>query len=763
MSWKHYKPKAVKRRLKNAFKTWRFEKSLPHRDDLMWQKCPPCKVGLYDAGSATIGKLLYVVGGYTQLSNVSNCICIFDLESETWGRTIPLPPNVPESHCAIESDGQRYIYFVSGQLGPECSPAVKSVFSYDTQTDAWRQLPPIPQARYAGTARLWQGRLHFVGGAREDRWTACADHWSLGVQDGEACDASWRTHAPIPVPAMHRASIVVDDALYVIGGQQGDFVAIDGDPNCKCTGLTPETYTGSCLRLSAPDGDWEQLADLHIPTSHIDFSIIEHNGDILIFGGQVYKSLDNFHLRLTDLVQAYSTAQDRWRIAGHFPHHLKLPSIAKWNGHIYVTGGQRGVGGSDLPGPISNQVWKAPLDGLAQARDAKSSAFFKGKKIVMLSHELTHSGAPLLLIETAQMLMDAGATVKFASFKGKKDNWTLACDKQMPVVSMASVASHVASADFLIANTVSENVMSFVGDLVAQDSTVAAKLVCWVHEIDVERYLPQGQNIKDSALALFGSEASHKAWIDSIGELPNTAVIHPPVDDQFLKLLEQPKLAFPRIPDRRRPTDSIAASRAEVRSYLGVADDDFLILCIGNIEARKGQKLLLETIARLAPHCDKPIKLCLVGFHGPRQRKKFLKKLTPDERVVLSPERAYIWQSDIAAFYRAADAFVMNSQGDGKLRGECFGRVTTEAMAAGAVVLGTSAGGTQEIIEHGVSGYLFPVGASGQEILAQKIEYLTKNPKVAQTLAKAGRDRVEDAFNQTRFLTSLEAEFAKRL
>ncbi|MCH87830.1 kelch repeat-containing protein, partial [Trifolium medium] len=61
------------------------------------------------------------------------------------------------------------------------------------------------------------------------------DHWSLAVKDGKALEKQWRTEIPIPRGGPHRACIVVNDRLYVIGGQEGDFMPKPGSPIFKCS------------------------------------------------------------------------------------------------------------------------------------------------------------------------------------------------------------------------------------------------------------------------------------------------------------------------------------------------------------------------------------------------------------------------------------------------------------------------------------------------------------------------------------------------
>lgn len=61
-------------------------------------------------------------------------------------------------------------------------------------------------------------------------------------------------------------------------------------------------------------------------------------------------------------------------------------------------------------------------------------------------------------------------------------------------------------------------------------------------------------------------------------------------------------------------------------------------------------------------------------------------------------------------------------------------------------VLGTDAGGTQEIIDHRVTGLLHPVGSQGVEVLAQNMQYLLNNPTVRNKMGMLGRKKVQEKY-----------------
>ncbi|KAA3474408.1 UDP-Glycosyltransferase superfamily protein [Gossypium australe] len=81
-----------------------------------------------------------------------------------------------------------------------------------------------------------------------------------------------------------------------------------------------------------------------------------------------------------------------------------------------------------------------------------------------------------------------------------------------------------------------------------------------------------------------------------------------------------------------------------------------------------------------------------------------------------------------------------------KGRGECFGRITIEAMAFQLPVLGTAAGGTMEIVVNGTTGLLHPAGKEGVITLVKHIVKLATHVERRLTIGKRGYERVKERF-----------------
>jgi N-acetylneuraminic acid mutarotase len=327
-----------------------------------WHRLAPAPSRRLDAGAIQIGHLLYCFAGYESQDQVVSAIDVFDLASCSWVKRMAMPPEVPQSHFALSCEANRYFYLAAGQLGPRCSPAVASVFVWDVVENAWHSLPALPEPRYAPTMQFFDGRLHLIGGAESDRYTPVKDHLSLGVSGGRALD-EWRVETPIPRGGMHRCSAVVNDRLFILGGQEGDFVPVPGDPKFGCDGNTVEVIYPDVYEWSEATNDWIRLPDMPIPSSHNEYSLIVEGDLIFINGGSCNKDPQTFAIELTDAIQVFDTRKHLWTIGGRLPFRVKTCLAASYDGWLYICGGQRDLDANDSkPGAIENSAWRARIN-----------------------------------------------------------------------------------------------------------------------------------------------------------------------------------------------------------------------------------------------------------------------------------------------------------------------------------------------------------------------------------------------------------------
>jgi glycosyltransferase involved in cell wall biosynthesis len=85
---------------------------------------------------------------------------------------------------------------------------------------------------------------------------------------------------------------------------------------------------------------------------------------------------------------------------------------------------------------------------------------------------------------------------------------------------------------------------------------------------------------------------------------------------------------------------------------------------------------------------------------------------------------------------------------------EPLARITQEAMASGVVVVGTTTGGTKDILCHGENGLTFAV--EDADDLADQIARLITDPDLCCRLAHAGRQVVFEYFTLDRMAREIE-------
>lgn len=162
--------------------------------------------------------------------------------------------------------------------------------------------------------------------------------------------------------------------------------------------------------------------------------------------------------------------------------------------------------------------------------------------------------------------------------------------------------------------------------------------------------------------------------------------------------------------------------RREIRTSLGLSDEDFAIVCVARVDALKDFPTLCAALERLDG------VTCLAAGKG-------TETLPPARGLVGLGERR-----DIPALLNGCDLLVSASVSEG------FSNVVGEAMASGVPVVATDVGDARRIV--GIAGRVVPPGEPAA--LAQAIAGLRDDPQTRRAMGKAGRQRVEAFFSLKR-------------
>jgi glycosyltransferase involved in cell wall biosynthesis len=169
----------------------------------------------------------------------------------------------------------------------------------------------------------------------------------------------------------------------------------------------------------------------------------------------------------------------------------------------------------------------------------------------------------------------------------------------------------------------------------------------------------------------------------------------------------------------RRATDP----RGEVR-----------LLNVGRLSPEKGQAMLLQAVARLLP--DYPGLVVWFAGTGPLQAELE----TEAQRLGLSEHVRFLgYVTDMPALYSQVDLVVQSSFTEG------LPNVMLEVAYLGVPVVATDVGGTSEVIEHSVSGWLVRKGSV--RALRDGLRAFLDDPARFATMAVAGHQRIVAEFN----------------
>ena len=118
----------------------------------------------------------------------------------------------------------------------------------------------------------------------------------------------------------------------------------------------------------------------------------------------------------------------------------------------------------------------------------------------------------------------------------------------------------------------------------------------------------------------------------------------------------------------------------------------------------------------------------------------------------------FIPEEQLPDYYGMADLFVLPTK---ELEG--FGLVTIEAMASGLPVVGTSVGGTKEILGNFDESFLFKGTDSGSisDLILEKCQVIKQNPEKWKSVSNQCRKYVENNYSWEKNIDSLEELLAK--
>ena len=340
-----------------------------------------------------------------------------------------------------------------------------------------------------------------------------------------------------------------------------------------------------------------------------------------------------------------------------------------------------------------------------------------GFRALIVSHELSATGAPRACFELAQVMGAMGAEIR-VSLQGhpgpeaEKEICSFA-KSTMPSTMLklrfgcSALSRQALSAPgiVLVSTAIVRNALFLRTFREVYDSD--AVLVWWIHEgASVMAVLgDEAVNLALNVLAdpqkldavLFVSESCRRFWVNAAAArgasiAAPTYILHWGVPEWKRESLDAALL------DPRGPS--------ALRASLGFGPNDFVFLMLSSFNLLKGHSGVAKAIVRANRQCPSLCRFRLLaagmGLSWPGSfPQEELKWALSHSDLRFLPSTM-----DVATYLAASDAYVSNS----KRGGETWGLATLEAATMGRVVLASGVGGTLEQLEHNVSALFHSIG-----------------------------------------------------
>ena len=337
--------------------------------------------------------------------------------------------------------------------------------------------------------------------------------------------------------------------------------------------------------------------------------------------------------------------------------------------------------------------------------------------LLFISHDLTLSGAPLLLLQLATWCRRNGmfVTVMAPSDGPLREKYEAA---GIPIiVDPLCEAGHESFTKFardfecVLANTVRTEAA------VRGAHAAGVPVIWWVHETQVgEHYLREEARLR-SALPLADA---------ILAPTERTASVYRPFTEAEIKVSPY------GIPDARSGSNPPAE---DSRS------DSIQFLLLGSVEPRKGQDIFLDAVASLPEAVRGAASFRLLGrVMDPEFGARVSEKAAGLPNVTIDAECGH--HGALEAI-RQCDVLVCSS------RDEALPVTILEALSLGRAVVSANVGGIGAALTDGQDALV--VRPDDPKPLAAAIERIIKNPELVEQLGRNGRETFEKKFTQDRF------------
>jgi len=392
--------------------------------------------------------------------------------------------------------------------------------------------------------------------------------------------------------------------------------------------------------------------------------------------------------------------------------------LRRWPGRLandpFFTTSMRNHLYHDSPEPYRLYAPPTPIPLVGQGIPAGQSPTSTGPDILLVSHDLSLSGAPIMLLQLCRQLIRQGAFV------------TVICEHDGPARDMFLSAGAPVIIDTLLLRQ-HESFTRFARNF---DHIICNTVITWPAVRQISQLVDTVWWIHEAAL--IGS-MQHIPYFLETFSLVEKVIAPSEYALQFIRPHHrQPKKIYYGYPDISHPV-----SRSE-------KGEKITFSIIGSIEPRKGQDVLIAALQRLSPDTLRQMEICLAGRpHDPvfcQQLQDNIKALDNICDIRLMGETSHQQCLDLI---RRSDVIICPSRDDP------FPVVIVEALCLGKPCIVSRHTGFAELITHGENGFVFSSGDCRG--LAGIIDSIIQDHSVLTPVADKARGLYEEYLTPDKF------------
>ena len=286
-----------------------------------WTTQQDMKVARVEATTIDYRDDIYVFNGFKPGIQIANSVEKYNAATKTWNI---IASSSTMNGTAVTHNGAvrvgAEVWIIGGRIGSHPGRVSNKVWVFNLNNHQWRRGPDLPKPSAAGGAALVNNKIHWIGGIDAN---ASCDVNSHFVYDLGKPAAGWNditASAGIPTPRNHFSTAVVNNIIYVMGGQFG---------HDACPGK--RTNDSALVHAFNPSNNkWTKKADMPGVNSHSEPGTFVYKGDIYTTGGENAGK---------NKVLKYSPGANKWSTFKTLPEGLVAPIARIIDGRLIVAGG----------------------------------------------------------------------------------------------------------------------------------------------------------------------------------------------------------------------------------------------------------------------------------------------------------------------------------------------------------------------------------------------------------------------------------------